>query len=255
MDIDKFQNFKPQDDAPEKQEKIKIEWAAETLPSEKHPELNEDSILIDEEHKTFGVFDGVGGGPAGDIASKTARDSVLAHLNEVPDGADISAAKQTLLEIIVRADTAVYESSKTSIEYQYMSTTAVVVKIYTDNERKNYALVANVGDSRAYKISKDGTLRQITVDDDILSEYISDKKERLKIAQKIANIKTEKDLDKNSKIRDFFRMRNYITKSLGTKRSGEIDIDAFPIEQGDRFLITSDGIHDNLTTDEIQEIV
>ena len=56
-------------------------------------------------------------------------------------------------------------------------------------------------------------------------------------------------------LEDFFTKRNQITKSLGTKANGPLKVDIVPIEKGDRFLITSDGIHDNLTKNEIQEIV
>lgn len=256
MDIDKFPNLEPKDNAPEKHEIITVEWAAETIPSERHPERNEDTILTNEEYKTFGIFDGVGGAPAGDLASKVARDYISTHLKEIHDGKDVDIAKKTLSAIIVKADEAVYEASKNNVDYQNMFTTTSLVKIYTDKKGKNYALIANVGDSRAYKIGKDKKLQQITVDDGTVSEsFPFNKEEGLRVAERIANVRKKEDLDSNGEINYFFRMRNRITKALGTKENSQIDVDIIPVEKGESFLITSDGIHDNLTTDEIQEIV
>ena len=93
------------------------------------------------------------------------------------------------------------------------------------------------------------------MDDDITGDHIVDKEKRLKISQKLSNIRTQKDLDENIEIASFFRMRNIITKSLGSKKNSQLNIDIIPVEKGDRFLVTSDGIHDNLTTEEIQEII
>jgi protein phosphatase len=181
MTNDKFKNLEPKNNMQEKHEKIQVEYAAETIASERRPNQNQDTILTNKEYRVFGVFDGVGGGPAGDFASRTARDFILDHLKEISDKADIDMAKQTLLEIVVKTDEAVYEASKTNDEYENMSTTAAIVKIHTDAEGKNNALVANVGDSRVYKISKDGTLQQITLDDNIVGNHISDINERSKI--------------------------------------------------------------------------
>lgn len=254
MDKNEFSNLKSGDNQIEKREKIKVEWASETTPSEKHPERNEDAILTSQEYRTFGVFDGVGGGFGGDIASKTARDYVLEHLNEMPDATDIEVAKQAFMKIILGANNAVYEASKANHEYLSMHTTATILKIHTDNNDKHYVLVANIGDSRAYKISNDGNFKQITEDDDKVSEnFPFDKNKRMEIRQKIANIRSKEDLESDSEISNFFRMRGTITKALGTQDVDSLIIDLLPVEKGDRFVITSDGIHDNLTSDEILE--
>ena len=52
-------------------------WAQKA--SEKHPQSNEDSVYavsLPNGSQLFGVFDGVGGHDAGDVASKTARQSL-----------------------------------------------------------------------------------------------------------------------------------------------------------------------------------
>src|SRR5215469_4049864 len=47
-------------------------YTGRTIANERHPERNEDSILIDMQTGLIGVFDGVGGSAAGEIASRTA---------------------------------------------------------------------------------------------------------------------------------------------------------------------------------------
>src|SRR6185295_8154714 len=127
--------------------------------------------------KTFGIFDGMGGRSGGSIASQFARNYIEGHLSELPGGVDIDTAKNALLKIMVESDKALWKMAEGSEEHSGMGTTAVIVKIHTDPEGKNSAIIGNVGDSRVYKIGKDGVLKQITLDDDILSRYFREKPE------------------------------------------------------------------------------
>jgi protein phosphatase len=54
---------------------------------------------------------------------------------------------------------------------------------------------------------------------------------------------------------NYFRMRGGITQALGGPLLPEIHIDQIPIAIGDRILLCTDGIHDNLTDLEIEEIL
>jgi len=242
----------------EKQEHLTIKYAMDTVASDKHPERNEDAILADVEHGAFGIFDGVGGHMSGDIASTKARDYISRNLNKLRGGIDINLAKKILSEIIIGADEAVYkvsmDSPKGATEERNMATTAVVLKIHTDARGKNYALIANIGDSRAYKIQSDGKLEQLTVDDDILSTSTTMNPEiKKRLIEKIANARKKEDLDKSELF--YFKQRNMILKGLGSLNTKTgVNTYIVPIQKGDRFLITSDGIHDNLTANEIQEI-
>ncbi len=242
------ESFKPKSPVGkiENQEKLKIEWAAETIESEKHSGRNEDAILADPNHRAFGIFDGMGGHSAGDVASKAARDYVLVHLQEIPEGVDIDTAKQALSNIIKGVDKAVREASL-GLD---MGTTATVLKIHTDTDGKNWALIANVGDSRAYKINKDGTIRQLTIDDDIVSESRHSPEARQKITEKMANARSLQDFTEEEIY--YFTLRHEIARALG-RRDSLPGIYVVPISKGEQFLLTSDGVHDNLTTLEIEE--
>ncbi len=255
MDKNTFPNINPQNNPLEGREQVKTEYFVISIASKNHPEKNEDETFADHRHLTCGILDGVGGHSAGEVASKIACDYILSHLNEIPNSTDIDTVKQALLNIVLDANKFVYDTSKTKKEYAGMGTTATILKIHTDAQGKNYALVANIGDSRVYKISPNGTLRQITTDDDILGNYITDKETRIKTAEKLANAKNINDLEQNPQLKDLFDKRKFITKALGVRAEIQLDIDIIPFEKGARFLLTSDGIHDNLTTDEIQEVI
>lgn len=238
----------PKTQKKEVHEQIPIDFAQESIASEKHPDRNEDAVLINPREGFFGIFDGMGGHSSGEVASQTARDYVVAHSSDVYNETDVETAKTALSKIIVGSDMAVREVSGGS----GMGTTAVVLKIHTDTEGKNWALIASVGDSRAYKISGDGVMQQLTVDDDLLSESGLSPEEQQRIAKKIADARDAKDLDKNESY--YFRTRNQITRAVGLG-VGSPNIYSFIMNKGDRFLITSDGIHDNLTSSEIQETI
>ena len=62
------------------------------------------------------------------------------------------------------------------------------------------------------------------------------------------------DTPKNPEISFFFNNRRFITKYLGSRKNNLLKIDAILLVKGDKIPITSDGIHDNLATSEIQEI-
>jgi len=245
MNLDKGPARKLIQHTVENHKQLGVECAFETIPSEKHPEYNEDAILTDERKKVFGVFDGVGGLSAGELASKTACYYFMDYLNDfLSNDVDIEKIKRKILEIFNGADKAVKDKADEKGVGE-IATTATVLKIFND-----YALIASVGDSRAYKINSKGEVQQITLDDDDLSVYFVGA-ERKEMAEHIANARRIEDLTDDELT--FFRVRNIITKAIGFKNS-KPNIYVVPIEKGDCFLLTSDGIHDNLTTDEIEEI-
>src|SRR5579875_1182863 len=53
-------------------ESLPFAYARQSIACERHPERNEDSLIVDERSGLVAVFDGVGGSAAGEIASQTA---------------------------------------------------------------------------------------------------------------------------------------------------------------------------------------
>ena len=118
---------------------------------------NEDALLCDPERRLFVVADGMGGHPAGDVASADA----IASLDETLDLSRLERdPTEAVGEALREADRRVREHAHQDPSVQGMGTTAVVVHVTGDGQR---LVVGNVGDSRVY-LHHDGRLRQITRD-------------------------------------------------------------------------------------------
>jgi protein phosphatase len=112
---------------------------------------------------------------------------------------------------------------------------------------------AHVGDSRIYLLKEREPLQRMTVDDGLLGKLIENEiiseEDSLRIDQAMhTNDLTDSELS-------YFRLRGGITQALGGPLPPEIHIDEIPIAIGDRILLCTDGIHDNLTDLEIEGIL
>jgi serine/threonine protein phosphatase PrpC len=114
---------------------------------------NEDALLVAEADGVVAVFDGLGGHPAGDVASSTAA----ASLRE--SGLTAASSAEDLVAALQSAHDAVSAAADGDPGRTGMATTAVVATLAGSTAR-----VAHVGDSRAYLRDTDGRLHQITRD-------------------------------------------------------------------------------------------
>ena len=114
---------------------------------------NEDALLVAGEDGLVAVFDGLGGHPAGDVASATAA----ASLRE--SGLTAASSAEDLVAALQAAHDAVGAAADGDPDRTGMATTAVVATLGGST-----ALVAHVGDSRAYLRDGDGRLEQVTRD-------------------------------------------------------------------------------------------
>ncbi|MBW3561811.1 MAG: protein phosphatase 2C domain-containing protein [Actinobacteria bacterium] len=120
---------------------------------------NEDDLLAAEDRRLFVVADGLGGHPAGHVASRIAIETIDDRLTLealAEDGDRSGLLTRTLHE----AHRAIMDDSRTNPDRSGMGTTAVLTYL---GEGAEEAWVAHVGDSRAY-LSREGQLRRITTD-------------------------------------------------------------------------------------------
>lgn len=239
-------------------EAVRFTCTSYSMANEEHPTINQDAILENLKYGAFGILDGLGGHARGDVASATGRDYINTHLSEVPSWVNVKEAEIALLKIAKQADKNIYEKSIKNEEYFTMGTTLSMLKIHTDHEGKNWIVVAHVGDSRICEIGADNKLRQLTIDDNKLRTYKYPPEERDRISKKIANAKTMEELknDPNPELLKHFYERGVVTKWIGDGfESTNIDVFSIPVNKGNRFVIMSDGIYENLITEEIEEII
>jgi len=186
---------------------------------------NQDSVLNDT--TSFAVCDGMGGHAGGEIASAAAVDSLRASLAT-------TTTAEGLMEAVRAANQAVIDAGGDDPNLVGMGTTAVVARL-VGTSAGDRLLLANVGDSRGY-LFHDGQLEQITEDHSMVAELIRDG--RLSPAEAATH-----------------PQRHVITRVLGT--SDHVDVDLFELNliSGDRVLLCSDGLINELDEEEITRVL
>jgi protein phosphatase len=193
---------------------------------------NEDCFLIEKcptrDCLVLGLCDGMGGARAGELASSLA---VKAFVNRVYERLNTPERRRfdyhrLLQEACDEANGAAYTYSHFSEEYEGMGTTLVggVIK-----DRGN-GYIINVGDSRAYLITKrPSAIRQITRDHSLVGELVE------------AGAITAEQARSHPK-------KNVITRALGSDPSVQCDYFTFSLQSGDILLLCSDGLS-NIVSD------
>ncbi len=225
------------------------------MPDERHPERNEDAVLVNRERMLFGVFDGLGGHNAGEVASRVAREFVEKWADEITPETSTEEAVDVITRILEDANDEIFLMSK-SPEYMGMGATAILVKLLKSGEEIK-AVVGYVGDSRLYRLSAqaglspEGKLEQITLDDGPVRDQFHDERQAREVQEKLNNASSLRALS----VQEFnlFASRNRVGQCLGRVQVAP-HVQVLDVKTGDILILTSDGIHDNLTDKEIEAI-
>lgn len=185
--------------------------------------LNEDSCLDLSARGLWVVADGMGGHEAGDVASQM----VVESLRRVGSHDKFSAFVDEVEDLVLDANRRLYAMSLEGEEARVVGCTLSVMLAYG-----GYCLNMWAGDSRAYRL-RQSKLEQITRDHSETEEMI----ERGEISE--AEAETHPSA-------------NIITRAVGGSAQLFIDLIVEPLEDGDRYLICSDGLYKELSVDEIE---
>lgn len=242
-------------------------FAKHSIACERHPDRNEDSVLVDELSGLAAVFDGVGGSAAGEVASQTASYAIhwawknllqeqqkgrkLPAFLERCDQAELSAVLRLLIQ---EADEQVRtEGARRAGTDDLATTIAMTIFCHQPDTRSYTMLHAHVGDSRVYLLHGQEPLRRLTSDDGLLAKLVENQivteSEALRIDQAM-HVSQLSDTELS-----YFRLRGGITQALGGPLPPTIHIDQTTVYPGDRILLCTDGIHDNLVDEEIEAIL
>ncbi len=175
---------------------------------------NEDNFLIDKKLRLFLVADGMGGHAAGEVASGIA----VQLLGDTFSG-DRSAAG--LADAVRAANRAVWERAQQQSDLRGMGTTLTAVALVEDDGQEVLAVV-NVGDSRAYRLQQ-GELEQLTEDHSLVEELVRSGR----LSAEEAQVHPQKHV---------------LTRVLGVDPDVEVDCFRIIPYAGDRFLLASDGL-------------
>ncbi|HUP86779.1 MAG TPA: protein phosphatase 2C domain-containing protein, partial [Acidimicrobiales bacterium] len=187
--------------------------------------INQDMIL--EANGIFAVADGMGGHLGGEVASLTAIEALRANF-------DRDAGAEGLERAIVAANDAVVTESNTTADLRDMGTTLAVVAL-VDTDDEGLLAVANIGDSRIY-LMRNGELSQLTDDHSLPEE----------LYRRGQLTKAEAAVDPR---------RNIVTRVLGPSFGEGPDIQNLVPYVGDRLLICSDGLYNEVDDSAIARVL
>ena len=201
---------------------------------------NEDSFFLDDERGRYVVADGRGGHAAGEVASREAVDTIFGmvksgvrNLRELVDPVsdhDLRAAVRLIESAVQAATYFVFSIAEIDRAKSGMGTTISALLILGD-----YAVTAQVGDSRIYRV--DGkSVDQLTEDHTLIAWQL---KQGLITAQEAARSPH----------------RNVITRAVGNREYVQVDTRCVALGSGSRFLLCSDGLHGYLRDEDIPVIV
>lgn len=195
--------------------------------SGKRPQ-NEDSFLEMSKSGIFAVADGVGGAQAGEVASQMAVEILGEAFANFSGAADAESVMRTAIE---RANAAIHQMAQELPQLANMATTIVSLHL-----ADNIATICHVGDSRLYRVDRDGHLFRETADHSMVAEEVR------------AGRMTEEQAENHPS-------RNIISRALGAEPTVEVDIKTIMIEPGTSFLICSDGITRHVGDQEIKGVL
>jgi protein phosphatase len=183
---------------------------------------NEDNYVV--APPLFAVADGMGGAQAGEVASQLAASALEGGDSDGLDGTERIDA------LIQEANRRIYDRASSDPSASGMGTTMTVALV----EGMTVA-IGHVGDSRAYLVRGE-QMEQLTEDHSLVNELLKSGK----LSEEEAHVHPQ---------------RSVITRAVGT--DPDVDVDGFTIEaeNGDVFLICSDGLTDMVEDEEILELV
>jgi len=184
---------------------------------------NEDSLYV--AAPLFVVADGMGGAQAGEVASKAAAESFAGEL-------PAAAPERILEETIEGANRTIYELARKDPSLAGMGTTTTAAIVDLEGET---VAIGHVGDSRAYRM-RGGRFEQLTRDHSLVEEMR--RKGQLTDAQAQDH-----------------PQRSIITRALGPEPEVQVDVQTVPAQDGDVFLICSDGLTTMLDDEQIGRVL
>lgn len=183
--------------------------------------VNQDDLLLADGF--FAVADGMGGHQGGEVAAELAVTSLAEHVH-VSSMLELTDGIQTANRVII-------ERAGTDADLAGMGTTVCVLALLDGFAGARLAL-ANVGDSRVY-VLRDGQLVQLTLDHSLVAELL--REGRI----------TEEEAEHHPR-------RNVVTRALGVSDAVDIDTWELPLVVGERFLLCSDGLFNEVTDNQIE---
>ena len=208
-----------------------LRWGATTNPGLVRTE-NEDTYVT--EPMVFAVADGMGGHQAGEVASALAASIVRDRLGRGASSEDDAES------VVHEVNAAIFGAARANAAQSGMGTTLTALAVLKAQGQGSSLIdeqlvLLNVGDSRTY-LFRNGRLSRVTVDHSYVQELVA-----------TGHITMEE-------ARTHPR-RNIVTRALGIEPNVRADMWTMAIVRGDRFVLCSDGLVDEVPDSEITQLV
>lgn len=201
---------------------MNYKFCAQTDPGRAR-ENNEDSVAFDDATHLAVLADGMGGYNAGEIASGMAtafiKSELSRWLSQAGEQAQAEQVRRAIEICVDNANRSIFNASNSNSQYSGMGTT-LVVGVF----RGRKLILGHIGDSRCYRL-RSNTLLQITKDHSLLQEQIDAGLVTLEQAATSAN-------------------KNLVTRALGVEAVVPLELNEYPVNAGDIYLMCSDGLSD-----------
>jgi PPM family protein phosphatase len=203
-------------------------------------ENNEDSFRVASDIGLFVLSDGMGGQSSGEVASRLATDTVIAHCREayanpsLPligqtlDG--VSEAGNRLASAIRLANSAVHDVSQEHDNLRGMGATVVAVML--SEERVS---IAHAGDSRVYRF-RNGKLERLTQDHSFIEEQVR------------RGLMTPQEASSST-------LQNVLMRAVGVDVEIDVEVNEELFADDDVLLLCSDGLTKELSDAQIANVL
>jgi len=187
---------------------------------------NQDAYAV-----TDGVFvltDGMGGHSGGEVASEVAATTVVKLFSEPSRGRKAAErrSRSGLENAVTVANHEVIKRAATNPDLRGMGTTLCAIVAATSQDGAPILAVANVGDSRVYRLTA-GALSQVSEDHSLVADLVR--------AGELSATEAARH-----------PQRNVLTRALGIEVNLAVDTWELAPVAGDRFLLCSDGLFNEL---------
>lgn len=197
-----------------------------------HRNNNEDACFVLLQDKVYLVADGVGGGNAGEIASRTAVNEIANYIvdNPIEQATNKYAIVNYLQDCLDKTNEKIFGMARKYEQNRGMATTVAV--LYANGGK---AYIANIGDSRVY-LYRDGKMVQLTEDHTYVNTLLK------------AGVISEEQAAVDKR-------KNVITKALGAEDTVEPDFFQVDIAEDDIFIVCTDGLYNEVDNEKMIEIL
>lgn len=188
---------------------------------------NEDAFIIRSDLGFLAVADGMGGAASGEVASAIFVETV-SDLMSVANTDGIGA--EHIQRAFLIANDRILKRAQENTAHQGMGCTAELLVFYDQGY-----ILGHVGDSRTYLLRGD-KLRQVTKDHSLVQDQLD------------RGLITQAEARNHS-------MKNVIVRAVGVGQTLAVDIIRGKAQNGDLFLLCSDGLSDMVEDDAIYRLL